>query len=74
MQCDVYCEVQCTTASLRHGPWSQVGQPEVPRQQGAAEWESLAGELFNRHSVQAIQYVHSQVAYLAEVDVYNAEL
>lgn len=74
MQYDLYCEVQCTTASLRHGPWSQVGQPEVPRRQGAAEWESLARELFTRHSVQAMQYVHSQVAYLAEVDVYNAEL
>jgi hypothetical protein len=31
-----------------------VGQQEVPRQQSAAEWESLAGELFNRHPVQAI--------------------
>lgn len=54
LQCDVYCEVQCTTASLRHGPWSQVGQPVVPRQQGAAEWELLAGELSNKHSVQAV--------------------
>jgi hypothetical protein len=46
----------------------------VPRQQDAAEWELLVGELSNRHLFQAIYSLHLQVANHAEIDAYNAEL